>query len=84
MLNMTYRGRRDRCHGWYNAVTAVFLKAVYGKMVKVRDVIKRMLLFLVGKAGLSSAKKKKKPYVLAAIDTLHRIFFLTVHPCIIL
>jgi len=57
MLDMTYRGWRDRCHGWYNAVTAV-LKTVYGKMVKVRDVIKLLLLsvlpFLVGKAKLSS------------------------------
>jgi hypothetical protein len=39
MLNTIYRGRRDRCHGWYNALTAVLLKAVYGKMVKgpIRD-----------------------------------------------
>jgi len=37
------RGRRVRCHGWYHAVTAVLLKAVYGKMVKARDVIQRML-----------------------------------------
>jgi len=62
ILNMTYRGRRDRCHGWYNAVTAVLLKAVYGKIAKVRDAIKRMLLsvllFLVVKAELSSNKRK--------------------------
>jgi hypothetical protein len=52
ILNMTCREERDRCHGWYNAVTAA-----YGKTVSVRDVIKRMLLsvqlFLIGKAELS-------------------------------
>jgi hypothetical protein len=51
---MTYSEGSDRCHCRYNAVTAVLLKAVYGKMA-----IKRMLLsiylFLVGKAALSSA-----------------------------
>jgi len=52
ILNMTCRERRDRCHGWYNAVTAA-----YGKTVNVRGLIKRMLLsvllFLVGKSELS-------------------------------
>jgi len=28
------RGRRVRCHGWHHAVTAVFLKAMYGKNCK--------------------------------------------------
>jgi hypothetical protein len=39
ILNMTYSEGSDRCHCRYNAVTAVLLKTVYGKMA-----IKRMLL----------------------------------------